>query len=68
MAVRISTIKTDALIRHLEYSGAVPDVALFLRRAVDEQAQSIRNLAEAVRSLEARINEIEGKGGKSRES
>ncbi len=61
MAVRTSTLQTDALVRHLDYSGAVPDVALFLRRTVEEQAQVMKKLANVVRVFEIGIDELEAK-------
>ena len=59
MSVRVCNLRTDALIRHLKYSGAAPDLALFLERAMAEQVWTIKSLAESVRRLEARVERLE---------
>ena len=59
MSVRVCNLRTSALIGHLKYSGAAPDVALFLERAMAEQVWTIKSLAETVRRLEAKVERLE---------
>lgn len=59
--MNIRSVRTDELIRHLRYSGAVPDAALFLRRTMEEQKQNIRELADSVRELQKQVAELEAR-------
>ena len=61
MTVNIRSVRTNELIRHLQHSGAVPDVALFLRRTVEEQHQNIRELTDHVRQLQEEIAQLEAR-------
>jgi hypothetical protein len=64
MTVNIRSVRTNELIRHLQHSGAVPELALFLRRTVEEQDKNIRELTDHVRELQKQVAQLEARVGK----
>lgn len=63
MTINIRSVRTNELIRHLQHSGAIPDVALCLRRTIEEQHQNIRELGDHVRQLQEKIAQLEAHAG-----